>query len=93
MSSPAASSDLYGTQTIGSYGKVRSLKAVSFEHLNYEICLCVVFSTRSFLNFGQVGVLQMLEKQMGPDSFRKVFTSLIPLFALLLIFMYMTGAL
>ncbi|CAL5064440.1 unnamed protein product [Urochloa decumbens] len=46
LSSPAASSDLYGTQTIGSYGKVRSLKAVA--------------------------VLQMLEKQMGPDSFRKI---------------------
>ncbi|PUZ70664.1 hypothetical protein GQ55_2G251900 [Panicum hallii var. hallii] len=46
LSSPAASSDLYGTQAIGSYGKVRSLKAVA--------------------------VLQMLEKQMGPDSFRKI---------------------
>ncbi|TVU09497.1 hypothetical protein EJB05_42973 [Eragrostis curvula] len=50
LSSPAASSDLYGTQTIGSYGKIRSLKAVA--------------------------VLQMLEKQMGPNSFRKVFASL-----------------
>uniref|UniRef100_A0A0E0B2U2 Transcription initiation factor TFIID subunit 2 n=1 Tax=Oryza glumipatula TaxID=40148 RepID=A0A0E0B2U2_9ORYZ len=46
LSSPSASSDLFGTQTIGSYGKIRSLKAVS--------------------------VLQMLEKQMGPDSFRKI---------------------
>ncbi|KAK3133299.1 hypothetical protein QOZ80_6AG0534820 [Eleusine coracana subsp. coracana] len=46
LSSPAASTDLYGTQTIGSYGKIRSLKAVA--------------------------VLQMLEKQMGPDSFRKI---------------------
>ncbi|XP_066390227.1 transcription initiation factor TFIID subunit 2-like [Miscanthus floridulus] len=46
LSSTAASSDLYGTQTIGLYGKVRSLKAVA--------------------------VLQMLEKQMGPDSFRKI---------------------
>ncbi|XP_062194463.1 transcription initiation factor TFIID subunit 2-like [Phragmites australis] len=46
LSSPAASSDLYGTQTIGSYGKIRLLKAVA--------------------------VLQMLEKQMGPDSFRKI---------------------
>lgn len=55
--------------------------------------MCSFLNTFSFLNFGQVGVLQMLEKQMGPDSFRKVFTSLIPLFALLLIFMYMTGAL
>ncbi|XP_015696706.1 transcription initiation factor TFIID subunit 2 isoform X2 [Oryza brachyantha] len=46
LSSPSASSDLFGTQTIGSYGKIRSLKAVS--------------------------VLQMLEKQMGPDPFRKI---------------------
>ncbi len=30
LSSPSASSDLFGTQTIGSYGKIRSLKAVSF---------------------------------------------------------------
>ncbi|KAG1358725.1 putative Transcription initiation factor TFIID subunit 2 [Cocos nucifera] len=45
LSSPAASSDLYGTQTIGLYGKIRSWKATA--------------------------VLQMLEKQMGPDSFRK----------------------
>uniref|UniRef100_A0A804MN89 Uncharacterized protein n=1 Tax=Zea mays TaxID=4577 RepID=A0A804MN89_MAIZE len=29
LSSTAASSDLYGTQAIGSYGKVRSLKAVA----------------------------------------------------------------
>jgi transcription initiation factor TFIID subunit 2 len=67
LSSPAASSDLYGTQTIGSYGKVRSLKAVA--------------------------VLQMLEKQMGPDSFRKVFASLVPLFAQLLMYLYIIGAL
>ncbi|CAM0951320.1 unnamed protein product [Alopecurus aequalis] len=46
LGSPAASNDLYGTQTIGSYGKIRSLKAVA--------------------------VLQTLEKQMGPDSFRKI---------------------
>ncbi|XP_073100623.1 transcription initiation factor TFIID subunit 2 isoform X3 [Elaeis guineensis] len=45
LSFPAASSDLYGTQTIGLYGKIRSWKATA--------------------------VLQMLEKQMGPDSFRK----------------------
>ncbi|KAJ3677402.1 hypothetical protein LUZ60_003126 [Juncus effusus] len=38
--------DLYGTQSIGLYGKIRSWKAVA--------------------------VLQMLEKQMGPDSFRKI---------------------
>nr|CAD1826469.1 unnamed protein product [Ananas comosus var. bracteatus] len=43
LSSSAASSDLYGTQNIGVYGKIRSWKAVA--------------------------VLQMLEKQMGPDSF------------------------
>ncbi|XP_051187507.1 transcription initiation factor TFIID subunit 2 [Lolium perenne] len=46
LGSPAASTDLYGTQTFGSYGKIRSLKAVA--------------------------VLQTLEKQMGPDFFRKI---------------------
>ncbi|WOL20068.1 hypothetical protein Cni_G28870 [Canna indica] len=46
LSSSAASSDLYGTQWIGSYGKIRSWKAIS--------------------------VLQMLEKQIGPDSFKKI---------------------
>ncbi|ONM54926.1 Transcription initiation factor TFIID subunit 2 [Zea mays] len=35
LSSTAASSDLYGTQTIGSYGKVRSLKA--FRHLANKV--------------------------------------------------------
>lgn len=78
LSSPAASSDLYGTQTIGSYGKIRSLKAVSFENLylyhkiSYLYCLLYIL-----FYFEQVAVLQMLEKQMGPDSFRKVFTYLI----------------
>jgi hypothetical protein len=43
LSSPAASSDLYGTETIGSYGKIRSLKAVSFEHLNRKISLYALF--------------------------------------------------
>ncbi|XP_064954623.1 transcription initiation factor TFIID subunit 2-like isoform X1 [Musa acuminata AAA Group] len=46
LSSSAASSDLYGTQWIGLYGKIRSWKAIS--------------------------VLQMLEKQIGPDSFCKI---------------------
>ncbi|KAL4197387.1 hypothetical protein AMTRI_Chr04g188050 [Amborella trichopoda] len=46
LSSSAASSDLYGTQSIGLLGKVRAWKAVA--------------------------VLQMLEKQMGPESFRKI---------------------
>ncbi|ONK56593.1 uncharacterized protein A4U43_C10F10470 [Asparagus officinalis] len=46
-----ASSDLYGTQTIGLHGKIRSWKAVA--------------------------VLQMLEKQMGPDSFRKILQSIV----------------
>ncbi|PKA47148.1 hypothetical protein AXF42_Ash017093 [Apostasia shenzhenica] len=46
LSSDAACSNLYGTQTIGFYGKIRSWKALA--------------------------VLQMLEKQMGPDSFRKI---------------------
>ncbi|THU57785.1 hypothetical protein C4D60_Mb03t07200 [Musa balbisiana] len=46
LSSSAASCDLYGTQWIGLYGKIRSWKAIS--------------------------VLQMLEKQIGPDSFCKI---------------------
>ncbi|XP_044947352.1 transcription initiation factor TFIID subunit 2 isoform X3 [Hordeum vulgare subsp. vulgare] len=46
LGSPDASTDLYGTQALGSHGKIRSLKAVA--------------------------VLQTLEKQMGPDSFRKI---------------------
>ncbi|KAK6147219.1 hypothetical protein DH2020_018131 [Rehmannia glutinosa] len=45
LSSAPASKDLYGTQCIGFYGKIRSWKSVA--------------------------VLQMLEKQMGPESFRK----------------------
>ncbi|KAL6559167.1 hypothetical protein OROHE_006536 [Orobanche hederae] len=45
LSSDLASKDLYGTQCIGFYGKIRSWKSVA--------------------------VLQMLEKQMGPESFRK----------------------
>lgn len=46
LNSCAASADLYGTQCIGLYGKIRSWKAVA--------------------------ILQMLEKQMGPESFRKI---------------------
>ncbi|KAF5206181.1 Transcription initiation factor tfiid subunit [Thalictrum thalictroides] len=41
-----ASTDLYGTECMGLYGKVRSWKSVA--------------------------ILQMLEKQMGPESFRKI---------------------
>ncbi|XXG51107.1 hypothetical protein AAC387_Pa02g4956 [Persea americana] len=41
-----ASTEIYGTQCIGLYGKIRSWKAVA--------------------------ILQMLEKQMGPESFRKI---------------------
>ncbi|KAJ3705784.1 hypothetical protein LUZ61_009489 [Rhynchospora tenuis] len=51
LSSTAASTDLYGTQAIGFYGKIRSWKAVA--------------------------VLQMLEKQMGPDSFQKILQMII----------------
>ncbi|XAR63884.1 hypothetical protein NMG60_11024024 [Bertholletia excelsa] len=43
---PPSSRDLYGTQCIGLYGKIRSWKSLA--------------------------VLQMLEKQMGPESFRKI---------------------
>ncbi|XP_052179990.1 transcription initiation factor TFIID subunit 2 isoform X2 [Diospyros lotus] len=46
LSSSTSSNDLYGTQCIGLYGKIRSWKSVA--------------------------VLQMLEKQMGPESFRKI---------------------
>lgn len=46
LSSSAACKNLYGTQCIGLYGKIRSWKSVA--------------------------VLQMLEKQMGPESFRKI---------------------
>ncbi|XP_057952366.1 transcription initiation factor TFIID subunit 2 isoform X2 [Malania oleifera] len=46
LSSSASSKDMYGTQCIGLYGKIRSWKSVA--------------------------VLQMLEKQMGPESFRKI---------------------
>ncbi|KAL6003622.1 hypothetical protein ACLOJK_023855 [Asimina triloba] len=52
LSSSAASTDLYGTQCIGFYGKIRSWKSVA--------------------------ILQMLEKQMGPESFRKSFSSISP---------------
>ncbi|GMN57919.1 hypothetical protein TIFTF001_027031, partial [Ficus carica] len=45
LSSAASSKDLYGTQSIGLYRKIRSWKSVA--------------------------ILQMLEKQMGPESFRK----------------------
>lgn len=44
--SSTASSNLYGTQCVGLYGKIRSWKSVA--------------------------ILQMLEKQMGPESFRKI---------------------
>uniref|UniRef100_A0A1D1ZHW3 Transcription initiation factor TFIID subunit 2 n=2 Tax=Anthurium amnicola TaxID=1678845 RepID=A0A1D1ZHW3_9ARAE len=46
LSSSAAAKDLYGTERLGLFGKVRSWKAVA--------------------------ILQMLEKQMGPESFRKI---------------------
>ncbi|EPS60939.1 hypothetical protein M569_13860, partial [Genlisea aurea] len=51
LSSPLASKDLYGTQCIGFYGKIRSWKSVA--------------------------ILQMLEKQMGPESFRKILQNIV----------------
>ncbi|KAL6994921.1 Transcription initiation factor TFIID subunit 2 [Sarracenia purpurea var. burkii] len=51
LSSSAASKDLYGTQCIGLFGKIRSWKSVA--------------------------VLQMLEKQMGPESFRKILQTIV----------------
>ncbi|CAJ1944350.1 unnamed protein product [Sphenostylis stenocarpa] len=49
LSCSASCKDLYGTQCIGLYGKIRSWKSVA--------------------------VLQMLEKQMGPESFRRTIVS------------------
>ncbi|CAI9113636.1 OLC1v1014275C1 [Oldenlandia corymbosa var. corymbosa] len=46
LCSSASSKDLYGTECIGFYGKIRSWKSVA--------------------------ILQMLEKQMGPEHFRKI---------------------
>ncbi|KAF7838614.1 transcription initiation factor TFIID subunit 2 isoform X1 [Senna tora] len=47
----ASCKDLYGTQCIGLYGKIRSWKSVA--------------------------ILQMLEKQMGPESFRKILQTIV----------------
>ncbi|XP_073144552.1 transcription initiation factor TFIID subunit 2 isoform X2 [Henckelia pumila] len=51
LNSTLATKDLYGTQSIGFYGKIRSWKSVA--------------------------VLQMLEKQMGPESFRKILQNIV----------------
>ncbi|XP_057459543.1 transcription initiation factor TFIID subunit 2 isoform X2 [Actinidia eriantha] len=51
LSFSASSRDLYGTQCIGLFGKIRSWKSVA--------------------------VLQMLEKQMGPESFRKILQTIV----------------
>lgn len=51
LSSSASSKDLYGTQSIGLYRKIRSWKSVA--------------------------ILQMLEKQMGPESFRKILQTIV----------------
>ncbi|XP_058227206.1 transcription initiation factor TFIID subunit 2 isoform X2 [Rhododendron vialii] len=51
LSYSASSKDLYGTQCIGLFGKIRSWKSVA--------------------------VLQMLEKQMGPESFRKILQTIV----------------
>ncbi|GER29049.1 transcription initiation factor TFIID subunit 2 [Striga asiatica] len=51
LSSELACKDLYGTQCIGFYGKIRSWKSIA--------------------------VLQMLEKQMGPESFRKILQNIV----------------
>ncbi|KAI4344048.1 hypothetical protein L6164_011322 [Bauhinia variegata] len=51
LSCSASCKDLYGTQSIGLYGKIRSWKSVA--------------------------VLQMLEKQMGPESFRKILQTIV----------------
>ncbi|PHT47203.1 Transcription initiation factor TFIID subunit 2 [Capsicum baccatum] len=51
LSAVAASKNLYGTQCIGLFGKIRSWKSVA--------------------------ILQMLEKQMGPESFRKILQQIV----------------
>ncbi|KAK7388774.1 hypothetical protein VNO78_23601 [Psophocarpus tetragonolobus] len=51
LSCSASCKDLYGTQCIGLYGKIRSWKSVA--------------------------VLQMLEKQMGPESFRRILQTIV----------------
>ncbi|KAL5544709.1 hypothetical protein UlMin_008493 [Ulmus minor] len=51
LSSSASCRDLYGTQCIGLYSKIRSWKSVA--------------------------ILQMLEKQMGPESFRKILQTIV----------------
>lgn len=49
--SPSGSKDLYGTQSIGLYGRIRSWKSVA--------------------------ILQMLEKQMGPDLFKEILRTIV----------------
>ncbi|TKY54942.1 Transcription initiation factor TFIID subunit 2 [Spatholobus suberectus] len=51
LSCSASCKDLYGTQCIGLYGKIRSWKSVA--------------------------VIQMLEKQMGPESFRRILQTIV----------------
>ncbi|KAH1118114.1 hypothetical protein AAZX31_17G117900 [Glycine max] len=51
LSCSASCKDLYGTQCIGLYGKIRSWKSVA--------------------------ALQMLEKQMGPESFRRILQTIV----------------
>lgn len=75
LSSSAASSDLYGTQQIGLYGKIRSWKAVSQLPCVFQSPRLQRSLTATFCYFLQIAVLQMLEKQIGPESFRKVYFS------------------
>ncbi|KAM3751107.1 hypothetical protein ACB098_04G083400 [Castanea mollissima] len=51
LSFSASCKDLYGTQCIGLYGKIRSWKSVA--------------------------IIQMLEKQMGPESFRNILQTIV----------------
>lgn len=71
LSSSSACKDLYGTQRIGIYGKIRSWKSVSSLWL-VSFILLIQLSNYIFLFSKKVAILQMLEKQMGPESFRKV---------------------
>ncbi|GAB4860954.1 hypothetical protein Ancab_036114 [Ancistrocladus abbreviatus] len=51
LSSSASTKDLYGTQSLGFYGRIRSWKSVA--------------------------ILQMLEKQMGPDLFKGILWTIV----------------
>lgn len=76
LSSAASSRDLYGTQCIGLFSKIRSWKSVSCIASSNNAFYFLFFSFINLIYIVisclKVAVLQMLEKQMGPEFFRKV---------------------